>query len=780
MTTDLQHVNRRILVVDDMPSVHEDFRKILARRSDSGNRKKLRAAILGGETNDTPAIEFEIDTAPQGEEGYRKVADAVNTSGPYAMAFVDMRMPPGWDGLETIERMWSVDPDLQVVVCTAYSDYTWEEIIARLGHSDRLLLLKKPFDNAEVWQLACALTEKWNLGASAKIVHAELEAMVERRTQQLQEANTRLKTETTEREQAEALALRFGHILDESLNEIYIFDAETMQFVRTNRGAQVNLGYSADELRQLTPLDLKPEYDANTFEELVGPLRRREVETIQFQTHHQRRDDSFYPVEVHLQLTEYGGRPAFAAIILDITQRVGIEDRLRHQAFHDLLTGLPNRALLTERLGRCLAQNERQPDYRYGILFLDLDNFKLINDSFGHEAGDELLVTVAARLSESLRAADLVTRYGTDTAARIGGDEFVILLEGIKHERDTAIVAERLLQAITAPCVVGGHEVVVNASIGITFCGPEYTKTSDVLRDADIAMYRAKGAGKAQYAMFDRAMHDDTMERLRIENDLRRAIAKRAFQLLYQPIVRLSDMKTVGLEGLIRWNHAEDGVIFPDRFIPIAEECGLIVPLGEWVIQEACSQWRRWADAYPDCRDLRTNVNLSPLQLASDNLIPTIRRALQEHDMPPSALGCEITESAVIEENATVYQRLQDIRELGASLHLDDFGTGYSSLSCLHRFPINHLKIDRAFTATMAENQDYAAIIQAIITLAHSLNMQVTVEGIETPEQLQRVIALGCDYAQGYLLAKPLPADAAIELARRGLGLPELASAATE
>ena len=764
MTASGEPQNRRILLVDDNASIHEDYRKILVAKRQDGDRAQMRAVLLGREKRKTPSLEYDIDSAFQGQEAMEKVSKACAEGRPYAMAFVDMRMPPGWDGLETIERLWSVEPNLQVVICTAYSDYSWDEIVQRFGHTDRLLLLKKPFDVAEVWQLACALTEKWDLTRQAEAKMCELESIVEGRTAELRTTNEKLTAEIAERKQAVDAAVRFSHIIDDSLNEIYIFDAETLRFLHVNRGAQRNTGYSMEELRELTPLNLKPQYTMESFTDMIRPLRAGEAEKIRFQTVHRRKDGSTYPVEVHLQLVTQSDSAVFVAIILDITDRQEVEERLRRAALYDALTNLPNGTLLNDRLERCLARASRDMDHCFAVLFLDLDNFKLINDSLGHKVGDRLLVAVAGRLLSCLRALDTVARIqeDEDMAARIGGDEFVILLDGIRSTRDTAQVAERLQQHLTRPYNLDSHEVVVSASIGIAFYDRRYQSADELLRDADTAMYRAKGAGKAKYAIFDPAMHASATARLQMENELRNAVERRELHLAYQPIVALPTRRVVGLEALLRWTKPDGSAVPAAQFIAIAEECGLIIPIGRWVLREACQTLKRLTSASPRNRALFVNVNFSQRELAEPGLGDDIERALHDHGLVGRQLNVEITENAVMKDGGAITEQLLKIKNLGVGLHLDDFGTGYSSLSCLHRFPLDVIKIDQAFTTTLGGNRDYLPVVEAIVTLAHSLGMKVTIEGIETEAQLKQVSSVGGDFGQGYYFSRPVSAEEAI------------------
>ncbi|MFB3137815.1 MAG: putative bifunctional diguanylate cyclase/phosphodiesterase, partial [Phycisphaerales bacterium] len=438
-----------------------------------------------------------------------------------------------------------------------------------------------------------------------------------------------------------------------------------------------------------------------------------------------------------------------------------IEERLRHDALHDTLTDLPNRTLLLDRLGQCVERVKRQSDYLFAVLFLDIDNFKVINDSLGHIVGDELLVQAAQRFVTCLRGLDTVVRIDKDTTSRLGGDEFVILLDGLSKPSDAVVVAERLQKQLSVPFKLRGQEVVISASIGIALDQGEHKMAEHLLRDADTAMYRAKVAGKARHEVFDEAMHTEAMARLQLENELRAAIEQGQFQLVYQPIVDLATQQISSFEALIRWKHPDRGTVPPAEFIPVAEETRLIVPIGRWVLREACMQLQAWNAQLPPERALSISVNVSKREVAEPGFVQEVRRLLRTTGIDGPQLKLEITESVIMDNPEHIIEVLRQLKQLGIELHMDDFGTGLSSLSCLHKFPLDVLKIDRAFVTTMGPNREYAAFVHTIVTLAHSLDMKVTAEGIETPEQLAQLLALDCDYGQGYLFSKPLSASEA-------------------
>jgi diguanylate cyclase (GGDEF)-like protein len=439
-------------------------------------------------------------------------------------------------------------------------------------------------------------------------------------------------------------------------------------------------------------------------------------------------------------------------------------EHFRHAAFHDSLTRLPNRTLLADHLRLAIERARRHPDHLFAVLFLDLDRFKNINDSLGHAAGDRLLVETALRLEQCSRP--------SDTVARLGGDEFAVLLDGLESECDAVRIAERVQEELMRPFHLGGHEVYTAASIGITLSTHGYEDPENVLRDADTAMYRAKEKGKARYELFDAEMHADALARLRLENDLRRAVEHREFEVYYQPVVTLASGKLSGFEALVRWRHPERGIVGPSEFIPLAEETRMIAEIGGWVLEEACRQMSEWRELIPSQQHLTISVNLSSKQLTQPGLVESVRRTLRETNLPPHCLKLEITESAVMDNPETAASVLAQLRGLGIQLSIDDFGTGYSSLSYLHRFPVDTLKIDRSFVAKMTDNSENGEIVRTIVTLASNLGMCVIAEGVETDEQHARLEALGCEYGQGFLYSAPVEAESALALIRRGVPTP--------
>jgi diguanylate cyclase (GGDEF)-like protein/PAS domain S-box-containing protein len=442
-----------------------------------------------------------------------------------------------------------------------------------------------------------------------------------------------------------------------------------------------------------------------------------------------------------------GAATRIAGSQTDITERKVAVERLTHDAFHDSLTQLPNRALFMDRLQRAIEAYRRRESATFAVLFLDLDRFKVVNDSLGHVLGDELLVAVAQRLRDMLRS--------SDTVARLGGDEFTILLEGLDHITDAVRTARRIQEELLVPFRIGGHDIFTTVSIGIALSTTRYERPEDVLRDADIAMYRAKARGKARHEVFDTAMHDRAVTMLQFETDLRRAIEREELRVFYQPIVTLADGALAGFEALLRWDRG--GVLVgADEIISLAEETGLIVTIGRWVLDEALRQLAAWNKP-----SLDIHVNLSPKQLLQPNLVEQVQNALRTSGIEPHRLHLEVTESVLIESAEAAAALLRDLRKVGVRLSLDDFGTGYSSLSSLRQFPFDMLKIDRSFLLDAGNAERTDEIVRTVSSLAAALGMAVTIEGLETPAQTTRMQSLGIQYAQGFYFSAPMPAEEA-------------------
>lgn len=478
--------------------------------------------------------------------------------------------------------------------------------------------------------------------------------------------------------------------------------------------------------------------------------------TFQCETMRRHRDGKLIPVSMIGFPIRVGDKiNGVIYIYQDISERKSFEEQITHQAFHDALTGLPNRTLFSERLDRVLKRSRRRTDFHYALLLIDLNKFKTVNDSLGHPAGDQLLIQVSRRLSSSVRT--------MDTVARLGGDEFAIILEEFASQEELLKAAKRMHTLLCKPYTISKSDIASGASIGIVSNIVEYSSPEDILRDADIAMYRAKQKNKG-IVLFDKRMHQELIESINLENEMREALENKVFLLYFQPIVSVSDEHLEGFEALIRWNHPLRGMIPPDRFIPLAEETGLIVDLGRWVISEACRKLKSWQDSYPLASQLTMSVNVSIRQFTKPGLVEHISDMLRQNDLNPACLKIEITESVIMQDTAHIVGELHRLRALGVKIAIDDFGTGYSSLSYLRSMPIDHLKIDRSFISGFQESQENDQIVQSIITLAKSLGLTVIAEGVETRNQLEKLRALQCDKAQGFMFSRPVDENMAREL----------------
>ncbi|HKR01336.1 MAG TPA: EAL domain-containing protein [Pyrinomonadaceae bacterium] len=529
-------------------------------------------------------------------------------------------------------------------------------------------------------------------------------------------------------------------------------------WIKVNRSLCEMVGYSEQELLASNFQAITHEDDLADMMAQIAKLLGGEINTCQTELRYTHKRGQIVWILLSVTMIRDSLTDSVNLIFQsqDITDRKRAEERLLHEAFHDMLTGLPNRALFMDHLKLSVERGKRRDGRLFAVLFLDLDRFKIVNDSLGHMVGDQLLVGIARRLEICLRPGD--------TVARLGGDEFTVLLEDLASVTEAIEVAERLQKALARPFNLDGHEVFTTVSIGIALSSTGYERPEEVLRDADTAMYRAKMLGKARHEVFDKTMHARAMNLLQMESDLRRAIERKEFVLHYQPIVALESGAISGFEALVRWEHPERGFVPPDEFISIAEETGLIVPIGQWVLEEACRQLNIWQERFPQYPPLQISVNLSSKQFINSDLIARIRRVLDEAGVAPQSLKLEITESMMMENFDTAVEMLRQLRALGIELSIDDFGTGYSSLSYLHRFPISTLKVDRSFVSSMTGNNENAEIVRTILMLAHSLKMSVVAEGVETKDQLSQLVLLECEYGQGYYFSKPLDTEEATRL----------------
>ncbi len=528
--------------------------------------------------------------------------------------------------------------------------------------------------------------------------------------------------------------------------------------LRANRAELELMGYAADEYegRNIADFHADAELAADLLRRLAAGEALHNVEA-----RLRAKDGAIRHVLIssNIQRDEAGVAHA-RCFTRDVTELKLAEMQLRHGMLHDRLTSLPNRALFLEHVRQSLLRVQRDEDYRFAVIFVDCDHFKVINDSLGHLAGDQLLTAIALRL-------EAITRPG-DVVARFGGDEFTLCVEDVGDVLDAARVADRIRAELREPFPVEGQEVFVTASVGIALGGPQYTGAEDLLRDADIAMYRAKGQGRSRYELFDPAMRDRAKARLRLETDLRRAVERHELRLAWQPIVELESGRIEGLEALLRWAQPERGELEPLEFIPVAEESELIVPIGAWVLREACRQARQWQRTVPGAQPLKVSVNLSARQLAHPGLLDAVATALRESDLPAACLRLEITESVLVDGMDEAAAQLERLAGLGVALQMDDFGTGYSSLGYLRRFPLSALKIDRSFVRRMGARRGDYEVVRTVVALAQNLGLGVIAEGVETAVQRDRLLALGCGLGQGFLFSRAVETAAVEAMLRRG------------
>ncbi len=543
---------------------------------------------------------------------------------------------------------------------------------------------------------------------------------------------------------AEATAeAKFKGLVEQSLVGIYMI--QEGRLIYANPKMAGIFGYTNQELLTLDdPLELvMPEHREKVSRYFSEEWDGDQAASMAFRG--LRKDRSVIEVEVQCTRGPVNEKPTLLGTVLDVTARKQAEDRLVHTAFHDPLTGLPNRILFMQRLEHALRRSRRGGDF--AVIFLDLNRFKVVNDSLGHSAGDELLKIVGSRLQSCLRPGDSVSRFG--------GDEFALLLEAVESVNTATSVAERIREVISMPALLQGQEVFPGASIGIALSSANYRTPEEILRDADMAMYRAKSSGLSSYEVFDQAMHAEAVERLKLENDLQRAIERDEFHLLYQPIVCLRTRELQGVEALIRWSHPERGVVEPSMFIPLAEEVGSIIPIGRHVLRLACRQAAEWQARFPRADTLSISVNLSARQIQGSPIVDDVRQILDETGLAPGSLKLEITESLIMEDRRSAAHMLNRLKALGVKISLDDFGTGYSSLSYLHTLPFDTLKIDRAFVMQLEREERSSHLVRTIVSVAHNLGMDVVAEGAETIEQVRALGEAGCEHAQGFYFSPP-------------------------
>jgi diguanylate cyclase (GGDEF)-like protein/PAS domain S-box-containing protein len=559
-----------------------------------------------------------------------------------------------------------------------------------------------------------------------------------------------LSGEIAEHRQAEAEILRFKNVLDNTLDMIFMFEPDTLRFVYLNQGAVLNMGYSREEMLGMTPCQIKPLLPEPKFRQLIAPLLSGEQLSLHFETVHRRKDGSDFPVDIFLQLVKEGdGNRLFVEIMRDITQKKKTDELIWNQANFDTLTGLPNRRMFRDRLEQEIKKAHRA-NLQLALLFIDLDHFKEVNDTLGHNIGDILLIEAARRIGGCVRE--------SDTVARLGGDEFTVILSEQGDVDSVARIAQNIIDALVAPFQLDEERAFISASIGITFFPDDAADVDALLKNADQAMYAAKTQGRNRYHYFTSSMQETAKTRMRIANDLRGALADRQFGLLYQPIVTLANGAIHKAEALVRWQHPTRGLISPTEFIPVAEGTGMIVEIGDWVFREAASQAAHWRASH--YAKFQISINVSPIQFGHKGAnFKAWLEYMQELGLPGQSVVVEITEGLLMDAHASVTGQLLAFRDAGIRVSLDDFGTGYSSLSYLKKFHIDYLKIDQSFVHALESDSNDMALCEAIIVMAHKLGLKVIAEGVETEGQRNLLAAAGCDYGQGYLFSKPISSE---------------------
>ncbi len=735
MMVSADRTNRRILIVDDTASIHEDFRKILACTDAPGDSLSDAEAALFGTPVSASLEHFFLDSAFQGREALDKVQAALDHDAPYAMAFIDMRMPPGWDGLETIERLWQVDPKLQIALCTAYSDYSWEDIAERLQLGDRLLILKKPFDAIEIRQMASALTVKWQMTEDAELKMDQLEQAVEERTRELADANI---------------------IVQNSPTILYRLRGEpsfTLMYISHNitkfGHVAAQLVASADWAQTL----IHPDDQAKVKNAMLRILDR-DVAGASIEFRMRTGDGAFRWVENRYipvrndqgQLVEVEG------IILDITERRLAEEKMALMARTDSLTGLANRATLIERLHQAFAA-ARRGAAPFAMFYLDLDHFKRINDTLGHPIGDLLLQEVARRIKACTRENDVV--------ARLGGDEFAILQLDVDEATHCAALATKIRDTLLLPYSLEGNEVRISVSIGISLYSPQTLSADSLMAQSDMALYRSKDKGRNQFHFHSEEINQEVTERVTLANDLKLALERDELHLHYLPEVDLGTGRILGMATQVRWLHPLRGWLEAEDFMPAAEKTGIVIALGHWLLDQACRQMRAWRDQ--NVAPPLIAIHLSLVQLKTGpELIYDVLRTTARWDLCPWDLRFDVTEGTLAQTKWTHNDILPRLCELGVKIAIDDFGTEYSSFDYLKTYRVNHLKLAQRFLDSASSDPDNAMTLRAILNFAREVGIGVTAEGVETQEQRTTLISSGTSL--GHSLGAAVDSDQAGEL----------------
>jgi diguanylate cyclase (GGDEF)-like protein len=657
------------------------------------------------------------------------VIDSLDAASPYAVAFVDMRMPPGIDGLETIERLWKVDPDLQIVISSAYSDHSWNEIRKRLGETDQLLILKKPFDPAEVSQLAVALTEKWRLTQQTREV-------TKQNVEQLISAENTISQRSRHLELATSLVgLGYCHL-----------DLASGEFRISNRVAEI-FKTDAESLKSLS--DFLEVIEASD-RERVSELFKLAIEfgegfEIKSPFCMPQGQAGFVQVRFICEYDHNGEKASLFGVLQDVTDNENAIQAVKHASLHDSLTDLPNRAKLMIDLD----EFPWGSDSVASLILVDVDHFKTVNDTYGHPVGDEFLREVGIRL---LQAAG-----PDDTVARLGGDEFAVFQKNLGTREIALQTVKQFQESMREPFIIEGRTVHGSVSCGIATVPEDADSVEELIKKTDLALYRAKNDGRGDYRIYDKTMDESIRLRRDIESELYHALDQNQLELYYQPIVATEPKQIASMEALIRWNHPARGIVSPMDFIPIAEETGAIVPIGRWVIHQACLDATTWPE------HVSVSVNVSAVQLQKEDFLSTVLSSLQHTKLAPNRLELEITETVFLNETDQTMSTLHGLREHGIHIVMDDFGIGHSSLAYLRQFPFDKIKLDKSFLLESLENRESKAIISVVSALGKSLGIRTCAEGVETEQHFALARTEEYSHCQGYLFGKPKPVTEAIK-----------------
>jgi diguanylate cyclase (GGDEF)-like protein/PAS domain S-box-containing protein len=723
-----------IIIIDDNPDIHRDFIKIL-KLSNAANQFTEFDRELFGEESETPGAtslpEFEIDTATQGVEAVLKVREALEKGNPFALAFVDVRMPPGIDGIETIKKIWELDHDIQIVICTAYSDYSWGDTVKNLGVSDNLLILKKPFDVEAVKQLASTLTKKWLISRDTKQHTKSLNKLVDQRTESLKQSLALLRA-TIEASTDGILVVNLaGNVVDYN-----------QQFIKFWNIPESMLTEKSNE--KLVNHMLNQQINPKKYMKLINRYRKN-IDGLSIQIIRLKNKKIFECYsKPHRVGTKIAGR---IWSFHDITEQIQLKEKLEYQATHDALTGLPNRTLLLDRINQELAHALRHKT-QLAVVFMDLDRFKFVNDNLSHEIGDLLLRAVSERLASTIRK--------EDTIARLGGDEFVLMFPLKQAGDEITIIISKLIQAFNKPYLISHHTIKLTMSLGISIYPMDGTTANTLLSKADLAMYQAKAMDGNQFIFYSKKYYELSENQFQLEAELQHALDRHEFFLNYQPQFDIENQNIISLEALIRWQHPKKGIIAPMDFIPAAENSYLIIPIGEWVMKEACKQVVVWHKMGLPL--LKIAVNVATKQLRQPNFPTVVEEILKFYRLAPNFLEIEIKENVIVDHQ--IQQAILKLKKIGCNIILDDFGTGNSSLNSLKKLQIDRLKIDRSFVKNITRSRGDETIIEAIIAISHSMNFKVIAEGIEHENQLEFLRNKHCDVIQGFLWSKPLSPEA--------------------